>query len=64
VLEVLDEGCAEGRLREPVSAEVHLPVLRLAMLTLPAPAGPMTRTPNFDILSALLGVFEKVVVSH
>jgi hypothetical protein len=64
VLEVLDEGCAEGRLRQPISADVHLPVLRRAMLTLPAPAGPMTRTPNLDILLALPGLIEKVVVSH
>jgi hypothetical protein len=38
-----------------VSAIYHLPGLCTLVLTLPAPAGPMTRTPNFDMLSGYFG---------
>ena len=49
---MLDQGGAECGLQCPPSV-YDLPVSPAVLHTLPAPAGPMTRTPNLDIVSVL-----------
>ena len=52
VLEVSNESAAEGCLENTLALKAYM-ILRTVLHTFPAPAGPMTRTPNFDILTDL-----------
>lgn len=54
VLEVGYEGSAEGRLYSSVRAGIPAAIDQ-RIGTLPAPAGPMTRTPNLLILMTVTG---------